>query len=168
MRIARYLKIGQVKLGLAGGHTDTIDPEKPLEKERARLKGEVIGDLAELFSASDQVRNPTRFRKDFALRESMSSTGLENGLALPHVRSSQLRSTVVVFARTRDGVWFDAMDGEPTHVFFGIAAPPYDDTTMVRFHKWISNAFLQEDWLPAALLAAEDEHEIIKILGQLH
>jgi hypothetical protein len=39
---------------------------------------------------------------------------------------------------------------------------------MLKFHKWISNAFLQDEWLPAALLAAEDEHEIIRILTQIH
>ena len=168
MNISRYLKSSQIRLGLVSGHLDQADPEKDPDKERARLKEAVMEELTGLFELSGAIRNRSKFFRDFQNRERSGTTGIGGGIALPHIRSLQPRRTVIVFARTQEGVWYDALDGELTHIFFGIAAPEYDDREFYSFHKWISNAFLQEDWLPAALLAAEDEHEIIKILGQLH
>lgn len=166
--IARYLKPEHIKLGLIGGHPDQVDPEKPIEHERARLKREVIGELCELFEQTGVVRNPTKFEKDLIYREKQASTAVGDGIAVPHVRSMQPRSLAVIFARSPDGVWYDAPDNLPVHIFFGIAAPPYDDKVFLQFYKWIAQSFLQEEWLAPALLAAEDEHEIIGILGGLH
>jgi mannitol/fructose-specific phosphotransferase system IIA component (Ntr-type) len=167
MNLPRYLRPEQIQLGLAHGHLDTIDPDRDREDEKERLKAEVIEELSELFEVSGEIRNPTKFRKDFVNREKLGSTAIGGGVALPHVRSMQPRKTVVVFARTREGVWFDPLDGELTHIFFGITAPEYDDRDFYRFHKRISNAFVSEEWLPEALLEAEDEHEVLKILSNL-
>lgn len=168
MNVARYLTPELVRLGMVDGHLDEIDPEKNPDAERERLKLAVIAELCDLFEASGEIRNRSKFEKDFIYRERQSSTGLCDGVAIPHVRSMQPRRTVVVFARTADGVWFDSMDGEPTHLFFGITAPEYDDAEFIAFYKWISTAFVQEEWLPRALMNAEDEHEIIGILGRIH
>ncbi|MHC4871370.1 MAG: PTS sugar transporter subunit IIA [Planctomycetota bacterium] len=168
MNISRFLKPSQIKLGLASGHIDQINPDKDEAAEKSRLKDEVIDELIELFDASGEIRNLSKFKKDFINREKADSTALENGISFPHIRSMQPRKTVIVFARSEAGVWFNSLDAELTHIFFGIAAPEYADKEMFRFHKWISNAFMNEDWLKDALLSAEDEHEIIKILGHLH
>jgi PTS system fructose-specific IIC component len=168
MKISQYLKPCQIALGLVSGHIDEIDPEKDQAKEKTRLKSEAIDELIGLFDKSGEIRNLSKFTNDFINREKSGSTALENGIALPHIRSMQPRKTVIIFARSQDGVWFDSIDGGLTHVFFGISAPKYDDKDFYRFHKWISTAFIQEEWLKDALLWAEDEHEIIKILGHLH
>lgn len=167
MYVSRYLKPEYVQLGLVGGHVDTIDPEKDPERERDRLKNEVINELATLFEKTGQIRNRTKFLNDLINREKRASTAVGEGIAVPHVRSMQPRKLALIFARSRDGVWYDSPDGEPVHIFFGITAPPYDDKVFLQFYKWIAQSFLQEDWLAPALLEAEDEHEIIGILSSL-
>ncbi len=167
MYIARYLKPEFVQLGLRNGHLDEIDPEKDEERERDRLKWEVVEELADLFDKTGVVRNRSKFLADFVHREKQGSTALGGGIAVPHVRSMQPRDFAIIFARSREGVWYDAPDGEPVHVFFGITAPSYDDKTYLNFYKWVAQSFVQEDWLLDALLAAEDEHEIIRILSGL-
>ncbi|MBN2713606.1 MAG: PTS sugar transporter subunit IIA [Planctomycetes bacterium] len=167
MYIARYLKPEYVKLGLINGHLDEIDEEKDLEKEQARLKESVIEELTDLFMLTGQIRNRHKFLLDLVNREKQCSTAVGNGIAVPHVRSMQPRKMAVVFARSHDGVWYDAPDGKPVHIFFGITAPSYDDKAFLQFYKWVAQSFLQEDWLLDALLAAEDEHEIIAILSGL-
>ena len=167
MEITRFLTADCIRLGLVSGHLDQIDPELPEKEGRAALKAAVMEELTDLFEASGEIRNRTKFLKDFLHREGMGSTAIGPGIAFPHVRSMQPRKTVLIFARTREGVWFDALDGELTHLFFGITGPTYDDKEFLRFHKWITTAFAQESWLAEALLNADDEHEILKILGHL-
>ena len=155
---------------MVGGHPDDIDPEKDPEKERTRLKGEVLEQLTDLFMNTGQVRNRSKFHHDLVSRERKASTAIGMGLAIPHVRSMQPRQFCMVFARSRDGVEYDSPDGEPVHIIFGMAAPSYDEKVSNEYlqaYKWIARCFKEEDWLPAALLQAEDEHEIIAILSGL-
>lgn len=170
MQITRYLKPEVVQLGMMSGHTDTIDPEKDPQKERIRLKEEVIGELADLFMKTGQIRNRSKFHHDLLSRERKASTAIGMGLALPHVRSMQPKQFCMVFARSRDGVEYDSPDGKPVHLIFGMAAPSYDEKVSneyLQVYKWIARCFKEEEWLPSALLHAEDEHEIIRILSGL-
>jgi mannitol/fructose-specific phosphotransferase system IIA component (Ntr-type) len=59
-------------------------------------------------------------------RESLGSTGIASGVAFPHGRSLAVRDLAIVFAKSSKGVDFDAVDKEPTHLFFLIIAPPQD------------------------------------------
>ena len=170
VQITRYLKPEVVRLGMVGGHLDEIDPEKDEKKERIRLKEEVLEELTDLFMNTGQIRNRNKFHHDLMSRERKASTALGGGLAVPHVRSMQPRQFCMVFARSHDGVEFDSPDGEPVHLIFGMAAPTYDEKVSAEYlqiYKWIARAFKEEEWLPAALLQAEDEHEIIGILSGL-
>lgn len=168
MNISRYLKPSQIQLGMLNGHLDQIDPALDRNRELTRLKLAVIQELCGLFSVTGEIRNEVKFFKDFVYREKQSSTGLEGGIAIPSLRSMQPRKTILLFARSQEGVWFDAADQEPTHIFFGLAAPEYDDREYSKYLKWITASFAEEDWLKDALLWADDEHEVLKILGHLH
>lgn len=167
MQITRYLKPEFVQMGMRHGHLDGIDPEKDRARELSRLKEDVVTELAELFQKTGVVRNGTKFRLDLLNREKQGTTAVGGGIAVPHVRSMQPREFAVVVARSREGVWYDAPDGEVVHVFFGLTAPSYDERLFLSFYKWIAQSFLQEDWLLPSILAAEDEHEIIGILSSL-
>lgn len=167
MYISRYLKPNLVRLGLEHGHLDQIDPAKDREKELLRLKDEVIEELTDLFMETGQIRNRSKFHLDLVNREKASSTAVGFGVAVPHVRGMQPRSLGIVFARSREGVWYDSPDGELVHIFFGLASPVYDEKTALHFYKWIAQSFLQEDWLATALLEADSADEIIGILSGL-
>ena len=170
VHITRYLKPEVVRLGMVGGHIDEIDPEKDEKKERIRLKEEVIDELTDLFMQTGQVRNRNKFHHDLLSRERKASTAIGHGLAIPHVRSMQPKQFCMIFARSRDGVEFASPDGEPVHLIFGMAAPSYDEKVTndyLQVYKWIARCFKEEEWLPEALLNAQDEHEIIALLSGL-
>ena len=170
MQITRYLNPSVVRLGMMNGHLDDIDPERDPKKERERLKEEVLEELTDLFMNTGQIRNRNKFRHDLISRERKATTAIGGGLAVPHVRSMQPRQFCMIFARSRDGVEFDSPDGEPVHLIFGMAAPSYDEKVTndyLQVYKTIARAFKETDWLPAALLHAQDEHEIIRILSGL-
>jgi mannitol/fructose-specific phosphotransferase system IIA component (Ntr-type) len=138
-----------------------------LEKARWRFKERVCAELVELFAASGEVRNEHKFLLDLINRERKASTALGEGLAVPHVRSLQPRSTVVVFARSTPGVEFASPDGAPVHLFFGITAPSYADADYLRIYKWLATSFTREDWLRPALMSAESAGEAVRILKSL-
>lgn len=170
MQITRYLKPEVVQLGMMSGHTDTMDPEKDPAKERIRLKEDVVNELADLFMKTGQIRNRSKFHHDLLSRERKATTAIGMGLALPHVRSMQPKQFCMIFARSCDGVEYDSPDGKPVHLIFGMAAPSYDErltNEYLQVYKWIARCFKEEEWLPSALLQAENEHEIIRILSGL-
>ena len=167
MYISRYLKPEYIQLGMRSGHLDTIDEEKDRDTELWRLKTEVIDELAGLFAKTGVIRNLSKFKTEMLNYERSSSSAKGNGISVLDVRSMTPRSMGIIFARSHEGVWFDATDEQPVHIFFGIACPNYDTKKAQHFYKWIAQSFLQEDWLPEALLYAETADEIIRILSSL-
>ncbi len=173
--VARFLKAGNIRLGLAHGHLDGIDPDRPREAELARLKNEVIEELTDAFMAVStgtdpaatmpNIANRAKFAIDFRNREAKSSTALPGGLAVPHVRSKQTRQFTMILARSREGVWFDPPDGAVTRLFFGISAPPWEEEWYLAFYQWVGMLHRNHgDWLPEALLAVETADEMVGLL----
>ncbi len=93
---------------------------------RARSKDGVLTEMARVLAGDGDIRDPDLLLEMIRRRESLGSTGLGQGVAIPHGRSTAATQTKVVFARSPRGVDFEAMDGEPCHIFFLIVAP-YDD-----------------------------------------
>ena len=176
--VARYLKADNILLGLKNGHLDEINPEKDPALERQRLKKEVIDELAALFAnvafspepaiVYPNITNRSKFTHDFHAAESKSSSGLENGLAIPHIRSKYTRSLTLIMARSREGVWYNSRDGGLTHLFFGISAPSWEEEIYLSFYRWIGAVFRDHgEWLPQALLDAESADEMVALLARV-
>jgi PTS system fructose-specific IIC component len=169
--VGRYLREELVKLELQSRPRpldDSVEPTpRALERHRWHFKEAVCEELAALFARSGQIRNEHKFRLDLINRERKASTALGDGLAVPHVRSMQPRKLVLCFARSSAGVDFFSPDGAPVHLFFGVAAPSYDDKVYLRVYKWLAHAFSREDWLRDALMTAEEPGEIVRTIKSL-
>ncbi len=171
MDVGRYLRQELVKLELGSVpdplSEDAENTEKAILRRRWKFKEKVISELAELFFLSGEIRNQHKFLLDLTNREKQVSTAIGNGIAVPHVRSMQPRKIVLCFARSREGLDYFSPDGQPVHIFFGVAAPSYDDSVYLRMYKWLAHAFSREEWLHDALLDAEHPGEIIKIFKSI-
>ena len=173
MSLGRLFREEMVKLEIESRPEALQVPEgveptpEALERARWHFKEKVAAELAGLFAASGEVRNGHKFLLDMLNREKKSSTAIGDGLAVPHVRSMQPRKLIVCFARSTPGVEFFARDGHPVHLFFGVAAPSYDDAAYLRIYKWLAGAFIREDWLRGALMGAENPGEVVRILKSL-
>jgi mannitol/fructose-specific phosphotransferase system IIA component (Ntr-type) len=171
MDVGRYLRQELVKLELESVPDplgdDAENTEKAILRRRWKFKEKIISELAELFSLSGEIRNQHKFLLDLTNREKQVSTAIGNGIAVPHVRSMQPRKIVLCFARSREGLDYFSPDGQPVHIFFGVAAPSYDDSVYLRMYKWLAHAFSREEWLHDALLDAEHPGEIIKIFKSI-
>jgi len=100
--------------------------ERFINELSATSKDEVLIEMSKILSDDEDIRDPELLLDMIRNRESLGSTGLGKGIAVPHGRSSAARQTKVVFARSSKGIEFDAMDGELCRLFFLIVAP-YED-----------------------------------------
>jgi mannitol/fructose-specific phosphotransferase system IIA component (Ntr-type) len=93
---------------------------------QARNKAELLRELVGIAAAGGGVRGPELLVEMLERRESLGSTGIGKGVAIPHGRSLAIMQLRVVFAVSKKGIEFDAVDGKPVKLFFLIVAPPQD------------------------------------------
>jgi PTS system fructose-specific IIC component len=103
-----------------------LDERFFLRDLRARSKDGVLRELAECLAKDREVRDARLLLEMLKKRESLGSTAIGSGVAVPHGRTLAIANIKVLFARHSKGVDFDAPDEEPVRLFFLIVAPPVD------------------------------------------
>jgi PTS system nitrogen regulatory IIA component len=103
-----------------------FDPALFVPHLAAQTKDGVLSELVEAVARAKGVRDSSLLLEMLQRRESLGSTGIGKGVAIPHGRSLAMESLKVVFARSAKGVEFDAVDAKPVKLFFLIVAPPQD------------------------------------------
>ena len=93
----------------------------PLE---STFKDEVIAELVELLVRAGKLNDRQRVLDALYERETKGSTGIGNGVAIPHARDSQLGGVVLAAGVSPEGIEFDAVDGEPVYLVFLLMAAP--------------------------------------------
>jgi mannitol/fructose-specific phosphotransferase system IIA component (Ntr-type) len=92
---------------------------------KAKTKENVLKELVKLLKLSAPAQE--NLIQTLIAREKLGSTGVGNGIAIPHFRSLVVRSLVVVVGRSHAGVNYQSMDGKRASLFFLIVAPPVGD-----------------------------------------
>lgn len=87
--------------------------------DKKALLETIINNIA----ATGRIEHPASFLQEVLDRESLSSTGIGNGVAVPHARSEQLKNILVSFVRLKPGIDFGSGDGLPVHLVFLIGTP---------------------------------------------
>ena len=86
-------------------------------------KPSVLRELSSLLVKPCQVASSEELLRILLEREKLESTGIGEGVAIPHGRLKKLKTFFVAFGRSLKGVDFDSIDGKPSHVFFLVMAP---------------------------------------------
>jgi len=162
MNIARYLSEASIKLEMR----TIIEPASESESfERWRRQGKeaVLDELVTVLENGHRVGNRSKLLLDFVNREKQASTGIGYGIAFPHIRSMQAKDFMIGFARSKAGYDFESPDGLPTHLFFVMAAPPYDDSLYLKVFKALSG-LLQSGSIRDELMEIKSPGEVIRIL----
>ncbi len=160
MNITRFMKEELIVLDFVSEQEPPPEASESI-KWKERNKEQILSDLVTILERSGKIVNRTKILIDFINRERKATTGIGLGVAIPHVRSMQAKEFIIGIARSRAGYEFDALDGEPTQLFFVMAAPPYDDNLYLKVFKELSS-YLQYDSFRRELLDAEQPYEIIR------
>ena len=98
-------------------------------------------------------------------REALGSTGIGNGVAIPHGKMAELEKIIVLFARSRKGVEFASVDGQPAHLFFLLLAPENSAGTHLKILAQISRMLKNREFCDK-LLNASDALSIFTMIKQ--
>jgi PTS system nitrogen regulatory IIA component len=93
------------------------------ENMLAKTKTEALEELVNALIKGGLKLDSAKVIEVLQQREKLGSTGIGDGLAIPHGKISSLDEIVVAFGRSKKGVDFDSLDGKPVHIFFLLLAP---------------------------------------------
>ena len=165
MRLWRHITEDLVKLEMET-HIEPPGEDESVDKWREGAKETVLKELVDLLESGARVGNPSKLLTDFINRERKATTAIGHGVAIPHIRSMQAKEFTLGFARSHEGYDFDAPDNKPVHLFFVMAAPPYDDNTYLKAFKSLAE-MLRYETFREELMQMESPGEIIRALRSM-
>ena len=146
---------------------DTVVPEEPENGSRKKWiiesKEAILSELIDVLDPAFKIGNRNKLLLDFVNREKKASTGIGHGYAIPHIRSMQAKEFMIGFARSSEGFCFCPDSEEKIHMFFIMAAPPYDDNLYLKVFKALAEMLQYEDFRNQ-LMTAESPGEIIRAI----
>ena len=131
----------------------------------SQTKIEVLSEMVDLLASSGDIKDKDLFLDSVVDREAMGSTGIGNGVAIPHGRVDVAQNLVIAFGRSKQGVEFDSLDKEPVYLFFMLAAPKQDVGAYLKALAELSR-LLKEEEFRIALLDAESNRQVIDIISR--
>jgi fructose-specific phosphotransferase system IIA component len=126
-------------------------------------KKESLIELSRLFSSSGVVGNLEKFMESVLAREELGSTGIGDGIAIPHGKSPTVNKLSFAFGRSNKGVEFESLDQKPVNLLFLVASPINQDTQYIKLLACLARLIKNADFR-ASLIAARDEAEIYDMI----
>lgn len=125
---------------------DLLDDRSILLDGRVADKKAALDQMVELMDASGKLRDKETYRQGVYAREQEGSTGIGEGIAIPHCKSDAVIKPGLAAMVVKDGVEFESLDGQPTHLFFLIAAPNTEDNVHLDVLSRLSVLLMDEDF----------------------
>lgn len=142
---------------------DFLNKDAVTVKLKATKKEEVIRELVNLLSRAQPIEDKENLIKTLMDREALGSTGIGQGIGIPHAKSYTVKKLTSALGISRAGVDFDSLDGELTHIFFLLVAPEDAAGPHLKALATISR-MLKDKFLRDSLMAAKDEQEVLNII----
>ena len=128
-------------------------------------KQDVLNKMVDLMAKSGKIRDVETYRKGVFAREEEGTTGIGEGIAIPHCKSDAVKAPGLAAMVVKDGVEFDALDGAPVNLLFLIAAPNTEDNVHLEVLSKLSVLLMDEDF-SRALQNAKSPEEFMKIVDE--
>lgn len=132
---------------------------------KARNKSDVIEEIAAAISDSIASLKTEEIKTALLNREKLGSTGIENGIAIPHAKLPSLQRSILAFAKSDEGIDFKAHDGRPTHIFFVLLAPDNRTSTHLKILAKLSKV-LKNEAFRKRLLETNESQEILDAISE--
>lgn len=130
---------------------------------KGQTKQEIIDEMVEILYQGGKLNDKEEYKKAILAREAQSSTGLEEGIAIPHAKTSAVKIPSIAFGLSKNGVDYESLDGEPSKLFFMIAAPANASNTHIEILSKLTTMLL-DDEIREKLLEVKTEQEVMDIL----
>ena len=140
-----------------------LSPEAVVASLSARSKPDILRELSAALARAHPPLQEERLVEVLREREKLGSTGIGEGVAIPHGKLPGMDRLLAVFGVSRAGVDFESIDGRPTHLFFALVAPENSAGVHLKALARISRLFKNPRFRAAILEAptAADIHALI-------
>jgi nitrogen PTS system EIIA component len=144
---------------------DILAQDLVLSDLTARNKTDVLVELATAVARQHPELDRERLVQALEDRERLNSTALGEGVAIPHGKLSGIKRVFAAFARSKQGVDFHSLDGEPTHLFFLLVAPEDSAGAHLKALARISR-LLKDESFRTRLMQAPDAAAVFDTIRQ--
>ncbi|MBO0473730.1 PTS sugar transporter subunit IIA [Enterococcus ureasiticus] len=114
---------------------------------QATDKKGAIDEMVQKMYDGGRISDIKTYKEGILAREAQTSTGLGDGIAMPHAKNSAVKEATVLFAKSNKGVDYEALDGQPTYLFFMIAAPEGANDTHLQALAALSRLLIDPDFV---------------------
>lgn len=142
--------------------TELLRKDIMLMDLQSTTKNEVIDEMIASLEKHHVINNADQFKEAILKREEQATTGLGNGIAMPHAKTAAVNEATVLFAKSNKGVDYESLDGEPTYLFFMIAVPDGLYDTHLQALAALSRSLLDEKFIEG-LKSAKTPDEVVNI-----
>lgn len=126
---------------------------------KATDKKGAIDEMVQKMYDVGRISDIAVYKEGILAREAQTSTGLGDGIAMPHAKNKAVKEATVLFAKSNAGVDYEALDGQPTYLFFMIAAPEGANDTHLQALAALSRLLIDADFV-AQLKSAKTPDEV--------
>lgn len=127
-------------------------------------KADVIEELVTTLDHAGKLSDRSQYKQAILDREAQSTTGIGEGIAIPHAKTKAVKEAAIAFGRSTSGVNYESLDGQPAHLFFMIAATEGANNTHLEALSRLSTILLKEE-VRKQLLSAATEDEVLAIIN---
>lgn len=145
--------------------TDILDESSIVADLQASTKTEALESLVDAMIRNSQSLDKQEILRVLLEREELGSTGIGDGIAIPHGKSSELEHIISGFGLSKQGIDFDSLDGKPAHLFFLLVAPENSVGTHLKMLARISR-MLKNVEFRNRLLDANSQHDMYQIISE--
>lgn len=144
--------------------TDLLKKESIELNSPVSTKQGAIDKLIDLQAKAGNISDKNAYKKDILAREQMSSTAVEDGIAIPHAKSEAVRQPGLAAITAPNGVDYESMDGKPSNILFMIAAPNDGDLHLEVLSRLMT--ILMDEEFRRNLLAADTKEKFLKAIDE--
>ena len=144
--------------------TDLLDARSILLDASPKSKNEALDQIVDLMVKSEKINDKEAYRKQVYAREEESTTGIGEGIAIPHGKCDAVTKPGLAAMVVKDGVDFDSLDGEPVTLIFLIAAPNTEDNIHLDVLSKLSVLLMNEEFTES-LRNAKTVEEFMNIIN---
>ena len=139
---------------------DILSPGSTVVGLESNTKEDIIGELVELLAVGESITDREKVLRAVLDREQIMSTGIGDGIAIPHGKSDAVIQLAAALGTHKRGVDFEALDGEPAYVFFLLVSPANVSGPHIKALARISR-LLKNDAFKKQLIEATSPEEIL-------
>ncbi|MCF0147925.1 MAG: PTS sugar transporter subunit IIA [Clostridium sp.] len=145
--------------------TDLLNKKSIAINPNVKSKNDAINKLVDLMNESGNLNNKDEYKKAVLAREELSTTGIGDGIAIPHAKTKAVKDAGLAAMVVNEGVDYDSLDGNPAKIFFLIAAPDGENNLHLEVLARLSTMLMDEKFRNA-LEGSKTPEEFIKLIDE--